>query len=625
MRNHNIGLSLAVLILAFGFFAPLKANIQVQVSPSLASPQPVGTTITWTATSTDSHPNPVTYRFEVAVPGTVNFALLRDFSTVNTFDWTSAFVEGKYQISVTARDFLSGEFAQVVAQFRLVSLVVGNQPAVNSSANPLVVLFSAPTCPDGSRMRAIFQQTGAAGITYTPWKTCHSGSMNFYVAGMFANSTYTMNYQVVTGTTVVTGPTPLAYTTGSIPPSLQFPIATVNLAPGPNSSTGASVVLMGYFLETAQPVFPVAMNQSTANVLWYYPNYSQLVRPVSGGDMLLIMDGAGTGTGFWGNQTRQCVLREIDVAGNVVRETNVDRVNEQLVALGTDYIGRFHHDAIRLPNGETMVMGDVQRVFPAGTQGSSAPVDIIGDMIIVLDANFQVRGYWNAFDHLASNQLDITRTALRGEICTSNILGCPPAFLPGFTSANDWLHANSLQYTADANILMSLRDQDWVIKIAYGNNDTTFRSQNILWRLGLGGDFTLIGSNDPYPWFSGQHEAGFENNGTTVLSLFDNGTSRVLEFPGSNSRGQVLNVDEQHMLVSLQLNADLGVYSSMFGSAQQLPNGDYAFLAGYLPDSTITYAEYYEVNSTSDVYGLQAQHAAYRGWRMRDMYTPPGS
>ena len=37
--------------------------------------------------------------------------------------------------------------------------------------------------------------------------------------------------------------------------------------------------------------------------------------------------------------------------------------------------------------------------FPAGTQGSSGPIDIVGTVVIVLDTNLQVVGYWNAFDH----------------------------------------------------------------------------------------------------------------------------------------------------------------------------------------------------------------------------------
>ena len=39
----------------------------------------------------------------------------------------------------------------------------------------------------------------------------------------------------------------------------------------------------------------------------------------------------------------------------------------------------FHHEAVRLLNGHTLVLAGLERIFPAGTQGSKEPVDILGD------------------------------------------------------------------------------------------------------------------------------------------------------------------------------------------------------------------------------------------------------
>src|SRR6516165_667769 len=47
------------------------------------------------------------------------------------------------------------------------------------------------------------------------------------------------------------------------------------------------------------------------------------------------------------------VVREVDLAGNTLRETNLDAVNAQLAARGQPPITTFHHDAQRLPNGST--------------------------------------------------------------------------------------------------------------------------------------------------------------------------------------------------------------------------------------------------------------------------------
>jgi len=99
------------------------------------------------------------------------------------------------------------------------------------------------------------------------------------------------------------------------------------------------------------------------------------------------------------------VLHEVDLAGNVSRETRIGILQQQLLAkrgrggplqcranpapIGAACLGAFHHDDIRtLPNGETAVLVDIERIFPPRTQGdtSGLPVDIIGDMIIVLDS-----------------------------------------------------------------------------------------------------------------------------------------------------------------------------------------------------------------------------------------------
>jgi hypothetical protein len=388
---------------------------------------------------------------------------------------------------------------------------------------------------------------------------------------------------------------------------------------GPATDAAEPVVLTGF---ADPPDFPIATDLN-ANVIWYYAQAVQLVRPVPGGTMLAIANGSGTGTGYWGPKfTRGEVVREFDLAGNIVRQTNCDRVYEQLTALGlTDPLSGFNHDAVRLDNGETMVVGYVQSIFPAGTQGSAAPIDIIGALIVVLDDNFQVLGYWNSFDHAcsASNCLDIDRP---GDIvCEKGGQGgCPQMLLSA--PANDWLHANSLEYLpSDGDLLVSLRDQDWIVKIDYHNGTGT---NGILWRLGLDGDFTLGGTlGEPYPWFSGQHDAGFVNDGEQTLLVFDNGNTRVAG-QGGDSRGQVWSVDQTSLAATLQLNFDLGVYSQSLGSAQLLQDGDYMFMAGniLLGHDTIEVQNTEYTPGGTAVYQFQgvSSSIAYRGWRLPDLY-----
>ena len=155
---------LAVLALA----QPLSGTVTVlSVTPSVASPQKLGAAVSWTVTATDSNPGPLTFQFNTAF-GQQTFALARDFNvgtlalgtwTSQPFVWTSIAGEGNYQIQAIAKDFTSGETATQTASFQLRPLVAA-QAAVSQTANPLVALFSGPSCAAGSNMRVTFAVGG---------------------------------------------------------------------------------------------------------------------------------------------------------------------------------------------------------------------------------------------------------------------------------------------------------------------------------------------------------------------------------------------------------------------------------------------------------------------------------
>jgi hypothetical protein len=602
------GLSLSS---SYALIAPLK----LRTSPT--APQLLGTTIHLTASASDSDPGPLTYKWEGQAPGSSSFSLMRDFDLETTLPWVPNLVEGTYQLRLTARDYLAGTSAQLVVPFQVNPLVTGTQPVAIPTANPLVALFSAPACPAGSSMSVAFQAQGSAVASSTDWRPCQAGTMNFYIAGMAASQTYDMTYQVNTGGTVTAGPT-ISFTAGSIPSSLPFAAMSVPIAANAETDAADGVLLTGY---ASSPDFPTATDLY-ANIIWYYPHVLLVTRPVPGGTLLSVATGIGTGTGVWGpHVTSQQIVREFDLAGNTVRETNCDRVYEQLTALGLqDPLSDFNHDAIRLPNGETMVLGDVQRIFPPGTQGSTVPVDVIGGVIVVLDQNFQVLGYWNSFDHActSSDCLDVNRKGDLTCLASNPKAGCPPVLL--LPTANDWLHANSLEYLpSDGDLLVSLRNQNWIIKIDYEDAAGT---GGILWRLGSDGDFALNSPGGNSLWFSGQHDAGFVNDEEQTLMVFDDATK--LGKAGGDSFGQVWNIDQTNMLASLVLNADLGAFSRSLGSAQLLLNGDYMFLAGNIELGDTIEAQNTEVAPDGTfVYRFQSVGTSltYRGWRMPDLYT----
>src|SRR5262249_27403554 len=146
-------------------------------------------------------------------------------------------------------------------------------------------------------------------------------------------------------------------------------------------------------------------------VMWYYDTVQSGFLPnrpaqgaslVSGGSVLVM--GADSNALF---PMARNILREIDLAGNSLRETNIDAVNAQLRAQGHGIIYSFTNDAQRLPNGQTAVIAFTERTVNI----SGTPTNYVGDMIVVLDDNFQVTWAWDAFDHL-----DINRGPVLGEI-----------------------------------------------------------------------------------------------------------------------------------------------------------------------------------------------------------------
>ena len=600
----------SLLLLVSG--AALSATITVQLSPSVPAPQVVGTTISWTASATDTDPGTIDYQFSVAV-GSFAFQVVQDYDVSNVFVWNPYLREGKYQVEVTARNLSTNNTVTVIQHYGINSRITGSAPVISTTNNPLVALYSAPACTPGDSMYVVF--TYGPVTNQTSPLLCVTGlSLNFYIGGMYPNKTYSMYDVLVSSTGTTNGPIG-HFTTGAVAAGVPFPAITIPVPAGSQSSLTQSVLLLDSYSNPANKndlyYVPFATDLS-GHVIWYYPAFdtamnfvTYFIRPVAGGTFLLYPADENTGL-------RQQLFREIDMAGNPIRQTSIMRVNQQLVMMGQLPVAGFNHDAIRLPNGHTIVKASQEGIFPAGTQGSTAPVDILGDCIMDLDTNLQVVWAWSAFNHLNVND-----PAILGETCPAGDLNCPPISLAPI--ANDWTHGNSLNYIpSSGDLLFSARHLDSVYKIDYNNGTGT---GNVLWTLGQNGNFTMTGTADPWPWFSHQHDVEYELNGTTVLSLFDNGNTRVAANPGEFSRGQVLNIDESAFTVSLQLNATLTGYSNALGSAQRLDNGDYHFELGWLGVGTSPHGQAIEVTPAGTFnFELDDYSTTYRGYRMDSLY-----
>ncbi|MBZ5602657.1 MAG: aryl-sulfate sulfotransferase [Acidobacteriia bacterium] len=548
-------------LLLFALLPGLHA--QVSLTPSIPSPARVGQIVTWTAQPSDPS---LRYRFRVRRAGE-DFRTVIDYGPNNFFDWTSTDHEGFFEIEVSVRGI-----GVTKVRYEMTSNITGSAPVVNATSHPLVFLYSAPACESESRMRVRIETAGEPP-QFTPWKKCAAGlSMNFYLAGLHPQTSYTATHIVDTGTVFQEGPA-IPFTSGK---ETILPASQTLLRGG----QGSGLLLQSDIVKN------VIATDLRGNLLWYY------AKPV------MLMTQPQDGGTFWAIAPNQ-TLREFDLAGMTVTETNVARVNEQLAAIKKPAIAGFHHEASRLPDGKILVLGTLERIL-SDTQGPG-PVDIIGDMVIVMDRNLQVVWTWDTFQFL-----DVKRKATLGETCVS----CATLA----KSANDWTHVNSAEQAPDGNLLISARNQDFVYKVAYENGEG---DGHVIWKLGKGGDFQLD-VTDPNAWFSHQHDARYSYDGQEI-TLFDDGNLRQAADPKAHSRGQSLRIDETNMTAQLLLSADLGVFSSALGSAQKLPDGHYVFLSGFLPGnkSLIT-----EVDSSGTItYAMQTGAQQYRVFWMRDLHT----
>jgi arylsulfate sulfotransferase len=590
-----------------------ETPLTVRLQTTLPSPQPVGTPIGLTTSPTVAGPSyrdMRVFQYSVSVNGGP-FHIVRDYSQDFKFAWTPDLFEQDVTIRVKVRDDDAKTTAEAEIPFKFVSRVSGNASVVTPTAHPLVALFSAPACPEGSQFRVAFHADGEEAPSHTPAQPCRGSiSNNVYVAGMRADTEYRMRAEVITNGKVTSG-NYLPFHTGML--DGNFPPVLVTTPAAKQDSSEPVIIFSAASMGPGTRPFATDLQ---GRVIWYLRSNDFLTRVLPGGRFLSLADGVNAV-----NDARdQQVLKEFDVAGNVVRETNIGVIAEQLEShgihsdchkSGRECVSGFHHEAIRLPNGHTLAVAGIERMMPTGTQGSKLPVDVLGDLIIDLDQDFQVAAVWNGFDHL-----DLNRKSLYDSTCHTGGGGCPAVLLAD--EANGWTHTNSIAYIpSSGDLLISQPEQNWVLKIDWKDGKG---SGKVLWRLGKDGDFK-VDSNDPNPWFAYQHDAGFEPADSNILTLVDDGDTTGKDAK-AGVRGQVWKLDEQNHVATLIYNAPLGVHTFCCGSIQSLKNGGYSSVAGAplpLQGRTAETDKDGKVVFAIDIVG----DIDYRSFRVADMYSAP--
>ncbi len=432
--------------------------------------------------------------------------------------------------------------------------------------------------------------------------------MSTLVAGMLANSTYHMQATLQFGSGVTFTDSDHMFNTGTLPAG-NIPSLTAATTQGMTPQSGVELLDLLSIGAMTNKIGVLATDLS-GNVLWGYdPGLGAGVLPnpiklMPNGHFLINFAGAtpdGTDS----------VLQEVDLTGQVLWQMTAAQLNQALSAAtcagcNITVIGT-HHDFALLPNGHLVVIAATEQVVSG--------VPVVGDVLIDLDQNHKPVWLWNEFDHL-----DINRR---------------PYLYP------DWTHTNAIIYSADdGNLIISIRHQNWLVKVDYANG---MGAGDILWHLGYQGDFTLLnadGSTDAnaIDWFFAQHGPAFTTSNTTgkfSLVLFDNGDDRgvtvvaggtcgVTGQPACFSTVPVLNLDETAMTATLAFNPTTPDYSFFGGNAEVLKNGNVEYDecgATPLPNNNAAIFEVTQTSTPQTVWELQVTgQYAYRGMRLPSLY-----
>jgi len=475
-------------------------------------------------------------------------------------------------------------------------------PGVFATNNPQVAMYVYAATQTASVSVEFGTDTTYGTHTWAVNSPQGGGPVQILVAGMRANTTYHMRADVTNADGSQTVDLDHTFTTGA-PPASLVPQFTVTNPNGLTPSSGA--IMWDLTEETNSDQLDILATDTAGHVIWYYDYSSpvtipQPIRLMPNGHILLNLSGdspSSAGT-----------IREIDLAGNTISEFSAAQVNSWLNAAGYNItMGWLHHDVLPLPNGHLIVLLNHYVNF-TNLPGHPGTTQVLGDALVDLDQNHNVAWYWDSFDYL-----DVNR----------QVLNFP-----------DWTHSNAIVYSPDdGNLLLSMRDQSWVIKIDYENGQG---SGDILWRLGYQGDFTLTNGQNP-DWFYAQHFPSIvspNSTGTFSLVVFDDGDNRVLDSAGDicgapgqiacYSRVPIYQLDESALTATLLWQDTLSpVYTFWGGSAQQLADTDVAF-GITAPSDDPNGARYMEVtNATPPQVVLQMEvsnHNAYRAVLMPSLY-----
>jgi arylsulfate sulfotransferase len=472
--------------------------------------------------------------------------------------------------------------------------------AVATTQNPLVANYEI-SIPVGASFYVQFGTDTTYGLTTSAVPAPTSGgAATQLVAGMLANTTYHMQalMQLADGSTATDADH--TFTTGTIPADV-LPSLTTQLTPGATPNSG--IELLSLIPNPTPNLLNAVATDLAGNVIWYYalPSgvYPEPVKLLPNGHMLIVTLGTVND------------LREVDLAGNIINQVTSDQISAGLASIpefqNSLYQG-ISHDALVLPNGDYLLLASIQQTT-SGVTGVPDGTPVLGNVLMDWSLQKGPVWTWSTFDHI-----DLT-------------------YAPNGLA--DWTHGNALVYSPDdGDIIFSMRNLNWVVKINYndGAGDGT-----IVWRLGNTGDFSMSAQQAPMDWNYGQHYPSFlspNTAGVITVMVFDNGNGRLVDanndicgtagVAACYSTVPIYQLDEsQKTAAVVWQNILTPAFSFCCGDAQELANGniEYDIADNVNTPSVSTIQEVTQVQSPELVWQMQVNgQLAYRGMRIPSLY-----
>jgi arylsulfate sulfotransferase len=207
---------------------------------------------------------------------------------------------------------------------------------------------------------------------------------------MKASTVYHMRANLQVDGTILWKDHDRTFTTGAMGPT---PPPSVTVTRG-NSSTPSredgGVELIAFFASTGSPAaLQTFVTDRDGNTIWYYDPPGRMA------SFLKLLPSGHFLAAISSSDTQPSAIREIDLAGNTIRELDSDTLTQNLHSKSFAFDFQFfHHDFVPLDNGHIIVLGQTTKDF-TDLSGFPGTTTVQGDVLVDLDANWNPVWAWS--------------------------------------------------------------------------------------------------------------------------------------------------------------------------------------------------------------------------------------